>query len=75
MGFLKKPEHSYVDTWGMSQVDCSECKRGGNGNRTCEKGGQVTMGGDNRCHFGIFLDGFIEYFNNYNKWSKKEDTK
>lgn len=49
---------SFRTKGGQIHVDCSECKRGGNGDGTCERGGQHKLGYRDICLKGEVLDNY-----------------
>ena len=50
-------KHSFYDKNGKLFVDCSECKRGGNGDKSCGAGWTVKRGGHSGCFLGALRDG------------------
>ena len=57
----KKKIYSERDSRGMLCVDCSECKRGGNGDATdkCSCGWKVKKGGMGSCFSGELIEGIV----------------
>ena len=53
-----KAKYSKKDSRGMLFVDCSECKRGGNGEKDCSCGWRVKKGKNGGCFLGTLLDKF-----------------
>lgn len=50
-----KSRHSHLDKNGKLWVACSECVRGGNGEKSCSPGWKVKRGGDKGCCLGVLL--------------------
>ena len=58
---MAQAKYSFYDTGGKACIDCSECKRGGNGNTTddeeCSCGARITKGNKGYCFCGELMDG------------------
>lgn len=54
------PMYSKPDSRGTMFVDCSECTRGGNGNRDCGSGCMIKKGMKGGCFSGILLEKYQE---------------
>ncbi|WP_321402646.1 hypothetical protein [Maridesulfovibrio sp.] len=52
-----KAKYSEKDTRGFLFVDCSECTKGGNGNKSCSSGWLKEKGNQGGCFCGALLDG------------------
>jgi len=52
-----KAKYSEKDTRGFLFVDCSECTKGGNGNKSCSAGWLKEQGNQGGCFCGVLLDG------------------
>lgn len=53
---MKKVKGSEVDSRGMKVIDCAECKRGGNGDKTCSAGARHKKIHKGSCFSGQLLD-------------------
>lgn len=49
--------HSHKDSRGALWVACSECTRGGNGDKSCSSGGRHKRWNYLGCFLGVLLDG------------------
>lgn len=53
-----KTKYSGIDNQGKAYTDCSECKKGGNGDKTCSCGHKIKKGKLGMCFTGELLDKF-----------------
>lgn len=51
-----KIKYSGKDSRGKIYIDCSECKKGGNGEQTCSSGHKIKKGNQGMCFLGKLLE-------------------
>ena len=57
-----KPKYSKKDSRGMLWIACSECNRGGNGDKSCSSGWTKKRGGKVGCFLGALLPKFDAHY-------------
>ena len=53
-----KPKASRLDKNGKLYVDCAECQRGGNGDKSCSAGAKHKKINKGMCFSGQLLEGY-----------------
>ncbi len=56
---MKIAKHSELDLRGKAWIACSECARGGNGEKSCAAGWNVKRGGKLGCMLGELRSGLV----------------
>ena len=54
---MEKAIFSVKDNRGHLSVDCIECKKGANGDRSCSSGARIKKGHQGSCFCGKLLEG------------------